>query len=106
MGRCPDGEHQLVVTVNAGGKFPVEFHSDGYSHFVCKQFPAHSHWSLTGESSDELTINWDSYGVYELRLAPSGDLAEGCQKGFPNNWRKMRFLRALDWSQQTQHHHS
>ena len=87
---------------HAGGTFPVEFRGDGYSHFVCRQFPAHSHWSLGGAASDQLTINWDQYGVYELRLTSSGDSAEGCEKGLETNWRKMRFLRTLDASQAEQ----
>ena len=27
-----------------GGNFPVKFKADSYNHFVCDDFPAHSHW--------------------------------------------------------------
>ena len=92
------------------GKFNVEFRGDGYSHFVCKQFPAHSHWKLGGAAADELTISWGAYGEYELRMAPDGQSAEGCLKGQPSNWRKMRLLRPLDAAAQAEvvcneHHH-
>ena len=68
-----------------GGSFPVEFHADAYNHFVCKQFPAHSHWRLEG---DMLSINWGKYGEYELRMAADGLSMDGCAKGQPTNWRK------------------
>ena len=28
-----------------GGHFEVEFRADGFNHFICNDFPAHSHWS-------------------------------------------------------------
>lgn len=42
------------------GSFEIEFRVDGYNHFVCPQYPAHSHWDL----SDDYTIhiNWGQYG--------------------------------------------
>ena len=82
-----------------GGKFQIEFRGDGFSHFVCRQFPAHAHWGLAGVAADELTISWGPYGEYELRLAPTGETAEGCKKGVPSDWRRMRFVRALDAAQ-------
>lgn len=27
-----------------GGSFPVEFRADAYNHFICNDFPTHSHW--------------------------------------------------------------
>lgn len=78
----------------AGGTFPVEFRGDGYNHFVCSQFPAHSHWSLGGAASDELTINWGTYGTYELKVDSSG-LAVGSAQGKPDEWRRMAWLADL-----------
>ena len=41
-------EHLLHDSVwdfqHPGGSFDVEFRADGYNHFVCNSFPAHSHW--------------------------------------------------------------
>ena len=71
-----DFEHQ-------GGTFPVEFRADGFNHFVCKDFPAHSHWSLTGNT---VYINWGAYGQYELTLDESGDSMSGHLQGQPDNW--------------------
>mmetsp|Transcript_57412 Transcript_57412/g.168096 ORF Transcript_57412/g.168096 Transcript_57412/m.168096 type:complete len:205 (-) Transcript_57412:105-719(-) len=96
---APAGTGSEWEFVHAGGTFPVEFRGDGFSHFICRQYPAHAHWSLGGAAADELYINWGGYGEYELRLAPGGDFAEGCAKGDPANWRKMRFIRALDAAQ-------
>lgn len=30
--------------IHEGGSFRVNFKADGYNHFVCHDFPAHSHW--------------------------------------------------------------
>lgn len=42
------------------GSFEVEFHVDGFNHFVCKQYPAHSHWDI--DESGLVTVNWGKYG--------------------------------------------
>jgi hypothetical protein len=47
------------------GSFEVEFHADAYNHFVCKSFPAHSHWSVAFEGADVepiVEVNWSQYG--------------------------------------------
>ncbi len=44
------------------GSFEVEFRIDGYNHFICKQYPAHSHWDI--DDSGLVTINWGNYGKY------------------------------------------
>lgn len=80
--------HQLLII---GGR-QVEFHSDGFNHFVCKQYPAHSHWSLDG---DQVTINWGSFGDYELTIDAAGTKMAGHKKGQPDNWRRATFLRHL-----------
>jgi hypothetical protein len=43
------------------GAFEVRFQADGFNHFVCPQFPAHSHWSMD-EETGLITINWGQYG--------------------------------------------
>jgi hypothetical protein len=85
-------EWQLV---HPGGEFSVEFRGDGFNHFVCNSYPAHSHYSLGGANRDELTIDWGQYGVYELRVDGANGRAEGCAKGAPANWRKLTFIRDL-----------
>ena len=37
----------------------VEFHADGFNHFVCKDYPAHAHWSMRGNT---ILINWGRFG--------------------------------------------
>jgi hypothetical protein len=76
------------------GHFEVRFQCDGFNHFVCPQYPAHSHWSMDEETGDIL-VNWGSYGDYELHVeAETGDLV-GNKKGQPSNWRRAKLLRAL-----------
>ena len=70
----------------------VEFHSDGANHFVCKQYPAHSHWTMDG---NRIIINWGSYGDYELTMDATGSSMAGHKKGQPDNWRRATFLRSL-----------
>jgi len=77
---------------HAGGSFLVEFRADSFNHFVCNDFPAHSHWSLTGH---KLLINWGGHGDYELELDESGDSMSGHLKGQPENWRKASRKGAL-----------
>lgn len=75
-----------------GGTFSVEFRADGFNHFVSKDFPAHSHWSLTRNT---VYINWGPYGEYELELDESGDKMAGSLKGQPDNWRKATWKGSL-----------
>ena len=70
----------------------VEFHADGFNHFVCKQYPAHSHWAIDG---DRITVNWGSFGDYELTIDAAGTSMAGHKKGQPDNWRRATFLRSL-----------
>jgi len=44
------------------GTFEVEFRVDGYNHFVCQAYPAHSHWSLLDDQT--VYITWAQYGTY------------------------------------------
>lgn len=42
------------------GAFEVEFRMDGYNHFICQSYPAHSHWTL---SDDQVVyVNWGKFG--------------------------------------------
>jgi hypothetical protein len=66
---------------------------DSFNHFVCPDFPAHSHWKMTSE--DSLEINWGKYGEYELTFDPATGSWTGNKKGAPSNWRKASFMRAL-----------
>ena len=86
-----DSEWELE---HPGGKFNVEFRADGFNHFVCNDFPAHSHWTMGGAAMDEVTISWGKYGTYVLKIA--GDEAAGSSKGNPSDWRKMKKKRDLD----------
>jgi hypothetical protein len=85
----------------------VQFRGDGLNHFVCPQFPAHSHWSQDGA---KVTINWDKYGVYEMVLDVASGTMTGSKRGDPTNWRRARFLRALGAAEAlegiTDHDHS
>lgn len=94
-------ERQLFDSVwelqHPGGKFSVEFRADGYNHFVCADFPAHSHWRLDNDASPTplLYINWGKYGEYELTIAADGESMEGSAKGQPTNWRRAKRIQAL-----------
>lgn len=90
----------------AKGSFEVELHCDGYNHFVCKQYPAHSHWLSTDDGL--VQIFWGQYGDYELRLDESTGSFAGCKAGQPTNWRKMHFLRNLtaEAAEAASHDHS
>lgn len=76
----------------AKGSFEVEFRADAFNHFVCSSFPAHSHWSMDGNS---IAINWDQYGEYEMQLDTSTLTMAGSKKGQPDNWRRATFVRSL-----------
>lgn len=77
----------------AKGHFEVEFHADGYNHFVCKSYPAHSHWLSTEDGL--VQVFWGQYGDYELRLDAATKTFNGQKSGQPANWRKAHFLRNL-----------
>lgn len=88
------------------GHFEVRFHCDGYNHFVCPQYPAHSHWSMTEDDDTfAILVNWGQYGEYELRVE-DGALV-GHKKGQPANWRRAVFLRPLTFEDvaTSQHDH-
>ena len=89
----------------SGGAFPVEFRADAYNHFYCKQYPAHSHWRLGGASVDELTIDWATFGQYEMKMAPDGKTGSGSAKGNPADWRKMTFVGDLGVVEDIDHGH-
>ncbi len=46
------------------GSFEIELRCDGFNHFVCNTYPAHSHWSLNDEQT--LAINWGQYGTKKV----------------------------------------
>ena len=80
-----------------GGNFPVKFKADSYNHFVCDDFPAHSHWRFENEESATPTvyINWGKYGEYTLVVAADGMSMAGSAKDQPDNWRKATRTRTL-----------
>ena len=79
------------------GKFNIEFRADGFNHFICNDFPAHSHWRIDNEESPTPTlhINWGKYGEYEMVIAADGKTMAGSAKGQPDNWRKAIRLKSL-----------
>lgn len=92
---------------HAGGSFPVEFKADGYNHFKCSQFPAHSHWSFAG---DKFKINWGEFGNYEFTVDASTKTMQGFMVGADPavEWRKAKHLRnLLDQAvvEDCEHHH-
>mmetsp|Transcript_34434 Transcript_34434/g.103774 ORF Transcript_34434/g.103774 Transcript_34434/m.103774 type:complete len:237 (-) Transcript_34434:45-755(-) len=90
---APDGGGTAWAFHYANGRFEVQFRGDGFNHFTCHQYPAHSHWTL---ANDELTISWGQFGTYVLRV-DGGDPAKwvGGLKENPAEWRKMTYLRDL-----------
>jgi len=82
-----------------GGSFPIEFRADGFNHFVCNQFSAHSHWSIKEDTADTATptvhIDWGKFGNYDLVVAADGKSMDGHATGNPENWRKATFIRFL-----------
>ncbi len=44
------------------GSFEIEFRVDGFNHFICKTYPAHSHWSLSEDQT--VSINWGQFGAF------------------------------------------
>mmetsp|Transcript_371 Transcript_371/g.942 ORF Transcript_371/g.942 Transcript_371/m.942 type:complete len:199 (-) Transcript_371:252-848(-) len=90
-----------------GGSFEIEFRADGFNHFVCKDFPAHSHWRLVGDSPDEptLEIAWGQYGDYELKIDASGETMTGSAKGEPSNWRRAKRISGVAAQEEHVHDH-
>lgn len=92
-------EEQLLMGAGGGscwgfqwekGEFEIELRCDGYNHFVCKEYPAHSHWLSTTlpDGRCKVDINWGQYGEYELILDAASQSMVGNKKGQPANWRK------------------
>lgn len=44
------------------GHFEIEFRCDGFNHFHCPSFPAHSHWTMN-EEDGLIVIDWGQYGT-------------------------------------------
>ena len=59
----------------------------------CPQYPAHSHWALTGP--DTIFIDWGNYGKYELKVDAANSSMEGSVQGKPAQWRKATLLQAI-----------
>ena len=80
-----------------GGSFEVEFRADAFNHFICNDFPAHSHWKISnGESpSPTIDIDWGKFGKYTLTIAADGESMSGSATGQPDNWRKAQRKSAL-----------
>jgi hypothetical protein len=38
------------------GSFEIEFRADGFNHFICEEFPAHSHWKYVHTSHPPSTL--------------------------------------------------
>ena len=78
----------------SGGAFDVEFRFDGFQHFVCPQFPTHSHWSFS-EDGQKVLIDFGKYGEFEMLVDASNKTMEGFKKEQPTNWRRATFIRSL-----------
>jgi len=74
------------------GAFEIEFRTDGFNHFVCKQYPAHSHWKIV---DDVINVNWGQFGEYVLTLNPTTGELSGHKKDQPSNWRRATLIRVL-----------
>ena len=59
---------------------------------MCTDFPAQSHWKLTG---NVIHISWGKYGNYELIVADDGQSMAGSAVGQPTNWRKATRVKTL-----------
>lgn len=79
------------------GEFEIELCCDGFNHFVCKDFPAHSHWqsSTSADGKCRIDINWGKYGEYEMVLDAATRSMVGHKKGQPANWRKAYMKKPL-----------
>jgi len=84
--------------IHSGGSFPVKFKADGYNHFICDQFPAHSHWKLKDGDKPTPTINidWGKYGKYDLVIDEKGENMTGSAVGNPGNWRKAKRIGKMN----------
>ena len=81
---------QLPPLVSLGGSFKVEFRADAFNHFVCADFPAHSHWKFEDDSlTPTVYINFGKFGEYMIKFDAAGVTGEGAAKGDASNWRKM-----------------
>lgn len=89
--------------IHPGGEFEVEFHADAFNHFVCHSFPAHSHWTMSGNN---VHVSWGKYGEYDLVIDETGDNMTGSATGAPDNWRKARYIAPLDAGAVSGHEHS
>merc|ERR1712046_400084 len=69
-----------------GGSFKVTFKADGYNHFRCAKYPAHSHWAMP--APDTVFIDWNKYGKYELKMDVATQSMTGSVQGKPEHWRK------------------
>ena len=99
-------EEQLLQGLGGGsrwdfqwekGSFEVELRCDGFNHFVCNQYPSHSHWTseLLADGRCKVDINWGQYGEYELLVDAATQTMTGHKKGQPTNWRRAIFKTAL-----------
>lgn len=77
-----------------GGSFKVQFKADGFNHFRCPSYPAHSHWSLL--PTGNLFVDWGQYGKYELTCDPASKTMQGSVVGDPSQWRKATFLQNIN----------
>eukprot|EP00596_Hydrurales_sp_CCMP1899_P009171 CAMPEP_0119034118 /NCGR_PEP_ID=MMETSP1177-20130426/1157_1 /TAXON_ID=2985 /ORGANISM="Ochromonas sp, Strain CCMP1899" /LENGTH=175 /DNA_ID=CAMNT_0006991359 /DNA_START=27 /DNA_END=551 /DNA_ORIENTATION=+ len=67
-----------------GGAFEVEYRCDGFNHFICNTYPAHSHWTMM--DNDKIHISWDKYGEYELEVNSDTKTMTGSKVDQPDNW--------------------
>jgi len=92
--------------IHPSGQFKVEFRADGFNHFVCNDFPAHSHWRFEGDSPTPVVyINFGKYGEYLVTLSADGETFEGSAKGDTSNWRKGKRLGKCDTTAVHEHDH-
>jgi len=88
------------------GSFKVEFRADGFNHFVCSDFPAHSHWRVEDDlPTPTVYINFGKYGEYLVKLSEDGTTFDGSAKGDPANWRKGTRIGASDTAAVHEHDH-
>lgn len=106
-----DGAGSQWELEHSGGKFMIEFKCDGYNHFQCNDFPAHSHWTM-GEDGTFITISWGQYGTYKMIVDAENKEMAGGVAGEEDKWetddtlwRKAKFKRNLVGFFQCEHHH-
>jgi hypothetical protein len=87
-----------------GGEFAVQFKADGFNHFNCPTYPAHSHYTVDG---DKIYIDWQKYGEYDMVVDVAAKTMSGSTKGKPEDWRKVlpagacRLARSIHVDQHT-----